>query len=220
MKILHVKQSDIVYRDAPADGHSYTVKMDKYYDKAARLYNGFMTVFPLWKRWISSVHPYIKGEKILEVSFGPGYLLERIAAEYECYGIDFNQSMVELARNRLEKKKLNAFLVKGNVESLPYDNDMFDCLVNTMAFTGYPDGLKAMGEMIRVLKPGGRLLLVDFDYPENRNFGGFVIAKIIDGSGDILKNIKLMAESSNAECQRIPVGAFGSVSLFIITKKE
>lgn len=220
MSLFQVKPSDIIYREEPTDGQSYTLEMDKYYDRAAKLYNAFLTLFPLWKKWISSVMPHIRGDKILEVSFGPGYLLEKCASLYECHGIDFNQAMVELAGKRLERRNLRVRLVQGNVESLPYDNNSFDCLINTMAFTGYPDGRKAMGEMIRVLKPGGRLLLVDFDYPENRNRAGYYIAKFIDRSGDILKDIVSIIEDEKLIYERISIGAFGSVSLFIIENKR
>jgi ubiquinone/menaquinone biosynthesis C-methylase UbiE len=219
MSLFQVKQTKIIYRGTPSDGLSYTMKMDKSYDLMAKFYNGFMMLFPLWKKWISAVLPLLWGHKILEVSFGPGYLLEKCAAPYECHGIDFNQTMVEMAGRRLARKKLSASLIRGNVEALPYESDSFDSVINTMAFTGYPDGDKALEEMIRVVKPEGRLLIVDFDYPENRNFLGYAIAKFIDCSGDILKDIETQLGAQKVDFLRQSIGAFGSVNLYIVTKK-
>lgn len=218
MSLIKVSPQRLRYRDLKGSGEAYTLKMDKSYDQMAKFYNAFMAVFPLWKKWISSVMPHISGQKILEVSFGPGYLLEKCAVLYECYGLDFNETMVNLAKERLASKNLSASLIQGNVESMPYEDSSFDTVINTMAFTGYPHGGKAMDELFRVLKPGGSLLIVDFDYPEDRNLWGYGVARFIDKSGDILKDISGLLKSRNVDFERCSIGAFGSVQLYIITK--
>ena len=62
----------------------------------------------------------------------------------------------------MSSKNIDTKLSIANVEKLPFQDKTFDTVINTMAFTGYPNGDKAMAELKRVLKKGGKLLLVDF----------------------------------------------------------
>ena len=179
-----------------------------------------MIVFPLWKKWIKRIIPHIKGDKILEVSFGSGYLMTQyVSNKYEIYGIDYNEKMLEITTNKMNKINIKAHLSQGNVEKLPFPDNTFDTVINTMAITGYPDGEKAMSELKRVLKPKGRLLLVDFDYPKNRNMVGYLIVRLWEKFGDIIKDISLLLSKHGLDFENIPVGGFGSVHLFIAQKK-
>ena len=66
------------------------------------------------------------------------------ASNYETYGIDFNKNMIETAKRNLSRKGIKAKLEWANVEKLPYSDNYFDTIVNTMAFSGYPNGKRAM----------------------------------------------------------------------------
>ncbi len=218
MGLFHVKESRIVYSDQPADSRSYTNRMDKSYDLWAKFYDLFMFLFPLWKKWITSVLPFIEGDKILEVSFGPGFILKKCAGKYDCYGIDYNKTMVELVKRKLARRNLPATVLEANVEELPFEDSTFDSVINTMAFTGYPDGRKAIQEMIRVLKKNGKLLLVDFDYPENRNYWGFKMVQIMERGGDLIKNIDKILQDEKLVFRKKAIGGFGSAYLYVITR--
>lgn len=218
-EIFRVKSDKIKYTDLSSIHPDYTDKMNKQYNWMAKGYSAFMFVFPVWKKWIKNVIPYIKGDIVLEISFGNGYLMSQYASnKLEIYGVDYNMKMVETARNRLEKKGLDIHLIKGNVENLPFPDNSFDTIINTMAFTGYPDGKKALSEIKRVLKPGGRLLLVDFDYPKNRNVFGYSIVKLWEKFGDIIKDIETLLSEQNFEFEHITVGGFRSVHLYTAVK--
>ena len=218
--MLKVKPEKIKYTDISIIQSNYTDKMNKEYNWMAKGYDAFMTIFPLWKKWIKKVIPHIKGMKILEVSFSSGYLMTQYASNnYEIYGIDYNNKMLEITENKIKKLNITAKLSQGNVEKLPFPDDAFDTVINTMAFTGYPNGEKAMIELKRVLKRGGKLLLVDFDYPKNRNRFGYMIVKLWEKFGDIIKDINLLLTKYDFEYEDISVGGFGSVHLFIATKK-
>ncbi len=220
MTILKVKQEKIKYTDLSKISFDYTDKMNKEYNWMAKGYDAFMTIFPLWKKWIKKVIPHIKGDKILEVSFGSGYLMAQYASnKHEIYGIDYNEKMLELAIKKMKKMNIKAQLFQGNVEKLPFPENTFDTVINTMAFTGYPNGEKAMSELKRVLKRGGKLLLVDFDYPKNRNRFGYMIVKLWEKFGDVIKDINLLLTKYDFEYEDISVGGFSSVHLFIATKK-
>ena len=126
--------------------------------------------------------------------------------------------MVNKTRKRLKGMVSPDKIIQGYVERLPYTDEYFDTVINTMAFTAYPDGEKALHEMLRVLKPGGPLLVVDVDYPKDRNMFGYFLVKIGEWSGDIIKNIEQMLQQQELQYSCKTVGGFGSVRLYVITK--
>lgn len=221
MRILKVKTGRIKYTDTSKIDSGYTKKMNREYNWMARGYDAFMIIFPLWKKWIKKIIPYIEGTKILEVSFGSGYLLTQYARDdFDIYGIDYNEKMLDITTKKILSKEINAKLSMANVEKLPFPDNTFDTVINTMAFTGYPNGDKAMSELKRVLKKGGKLLLVDFDYPKERNLLGYLIVRLWEKLGDIIKDINSLLIKYDFDYKDLSVGGFGSVHLFIATKKE
>ncbi len=221
IKMFKVKPEKINYTDLSKVPSNYTDKMNKEYNWMAKVYDSFMTIFPFWKKWIKTVIPHIQGSKILEVSFGSGFLMKQYASDkYEIYGIDYNERMLEITQKKMNKIEINAYLSKGNVENLPYRDRTFDIIINTMAFTGYPDGDKAMSELKRVLKSNGKLLLVDFVYPKNRNIFGYWIVRLWEKFGDIIKDIDSLLVKYGFDYESTTVGGFGSVRLFIANKKD
>lgn len=219
MSIFKMKAEKMKYTDLSKIDAGYTEKMDKEYNWMAKGYDIFMTVFPLWKKWIKKVIPHIQGKKILEVSFGTGYLMSQYAnKEMDLYGIDYNEKMLELTSKKMAAKGIDANLSQGNVEQLPYPDNTFDTIINTMAFTGYPDGDKAMSEFKRVLKKGGKLLMVDFDFPKNRSRIGYMLVKLWEKMGDLIKDINAGLQKHDFHYEDIPIGCFGGVHLFIAEK--
>ena len=219
MGIFKIKPEKTKYADTSKIDSSYTEKMNRQYNWMAKGYDAFMIVFPLWKKWIKKTIPYIEGKKILEVSFGSGYLMTQYAKDdLDIHGIDYNEKMLEIASKKILSKKINAKLSKANVEELPFPDNTFDTVINTMAFTGYPNGEKAMSELKRVLKKDGTLLLVDFDYPKDRNLMGYLIVRLWEKLGDIIKDINSLLIKYGFDYKDLPVGGFGSVHLFIAKK--
>lgn len=218
--MLKVSGEKIRYREKPDDDLAYTKKMDKIYSRFAGAYDGFMVVFPLWKKWLRSVLPYLKGERLLEVSFGPAYLLGQYPKSFRLDGLDFNRTMVERAKEKMGRKNRAVRLIEANVEAMPYEDESFDTIVNTMAFSGYPNGQKALSEMLRVLKKDGVLLILDYDYPLDRNIFGVGLVRFIEACGDIIKDICGLLQSNNCSFVRKTISGFGSIQLFIISKNE
>jgi len=221
MEIFNIKPGEIKYTDTSKIDSGYTEKMNREYNWMARGYDAFMIIFPLWKKWIKKVIPYIDGNKILEVSFGSGYLMTQYAKDdFDVYGIDYNEKMLEITSKKILSKKIDAKLSIANVEKLPFPDNTFYTVISTMAFTGYPNGDKAMSELKRVSKKGGKLLLVDFDYPKERSFIGYFIVRSWEKFGDIIKNINSLLIKYDFDYKDLTVGGFGSVHFFIVEKKE
>jgi ubiquinone/menaquinone biosynthesis C-methylase UbiE len=213
-----VKADKIRYSKEPEDSAQFKKKLNRFYSVMASLYDVFMWLFPPWKTWLASVLPAIRGPRVLEVSFGPGYLMRQYAPHYDVWGIDYNQRMVQKTRKRLKGIVSADRLIQGDVEHLPYPDATFDTVINTFAFTAYPDGEKALAEMLRVLQPGGSLVLLDVDYPADRNIIGYGLVKIGEWGGDIIKDIERLVQHQGVQYHSQTIGGSGSVKLYVMTK--
>lgn len=206
------------YVPEPEDKTQFTEQFDRFYTSFSQVYDLAVKIMPFWKRWIKSTLPHIQGPRVLEVSFGTGYLLMQFVDQYETYGIDYNQRFVDMLQERLAERGKSADIRQGNVETLPYEDDYFDSIVNTMAFTAYPDGQKALGELHRVLKPGGKLVMVDVNFPLDGNRLGTLLTKGWIAGGDIVRDMGPLFDQFGFEYSDQEVGGFGSVHLYIAVK--
>ena len=202
----------------PEAKKQFTEKYDCFYTTFARFYDGVLKLFPFWKRWLKTTLPHIQGPRVLEVSFGTGYLMMQYAARFETFGIDYNERLVTMVRGKLAQEGLSADIRQGNVEALPYEDSYFDSIVNTMAFTAYPDGEKAMSEMHRVLRKGGKIVMVDVNYPSDLNRMGVFITKAWIAGGDIVRDMEPLFRQFDFEYTDEEIGGFGSVHLYVAKK--
>ncbi len=109
------------------------------------------------------------GEHVLDVGVGPGLLAAEMAAEVgaggRVCGIDVSDSMLALAASRAPDPDAAPLeLARGGAEEIPYDDGSFDVVVTTQVLEYVPDVPRALAEIHRVLKPGGRVLILDTDW--------------------------------------------------------
>lgn len=107
------------------------------------------------------------GERVLDIGCGTGTLAIAAAqAHPECdvTGVDPAAAMIERARKKTRAAGVKARFEVGVVEKIDAENDSFDVVLCTLVLHHLPEGMQAsaLGEIRRVLKPGGRLVLVDF----------------------------------------------------------
>jgi ubiquinone/menaquinone biosynthesis C-methylase UbiE len=202
----------------PENAEQFTREWDRAYTAFARPYDLAVRLLPIWKTWLRCVLPHIVGPRVLEVSVGTGYLISQYAGTFETHGIDYNRKMVTIARENLSRAGRQAELVQGNVEALPYPDASFNSLVNTMAFSGYPNGMQALVEMKRVLRQDGRLILIDVTYPPDQNWLGSRLAMLWERSGDILRDMETLFRDCEFDYTDESIGAWGSVRLYVATK--
>jgi ubiquinone/menaquinone biosynthesis C-methylase UbiE len=113
------------------------------------------------------------GDRVLDVGCGPGSLT-LTAQSYagpsgKVYGIDASPEMIEAARKKAARAGLAVTFEVGLIEELAFPEASFDVVISRLAIHHLPDDLKHRGfsEFLRVLKPGGHLLIADFKPPDN-----------------------------------------------------
>ncbi len=107
--------------------------------------------------------------RLLDVGCGTGQFMERVRARFpkaEVCGVDLSGPMVRQGAVRWGRQFAHTLPVQGDSERLPFADDCFDAITCAHSFHHYPHQERAVVEMHRVLRPGGRLLLID----GNRDF--------------------------------------------------
>jgi ubiquinone/menaquinone biosynthesis C-methylase UbiE len=101
--------------------------------------------------------------RVLEVAPGPGYFAIELAklGPYQVTGLDISRTFVEMARRIAFEAGVKADFRQGDAASMPFQDESFDFLLCRAAFKNFTQPLRALNEMHRVLKPGGRALIID-----------------------------------------------------------
>lgn len=104
-----------------------------------------------------------KGSSVLEVAPGPGYFSIELAklCGYRVTGLDISKAFVEIATRNAKEAGVAVDFRQGNASSMPFESDSFNYILCRAAFKNFADPLGALQEMYRVLKPGGRGLIID-----------------------------------------------------------
>jgi ubiquinone/menaquinone biosynthesis C-methylase UbiE len=134
----------------------------RYWDKASASYDKQMQFFermlaPDSRTWVCG---QAVGD-ILEVAIGTGLNLPHYAADVRLTGVDLSPAMLDLARGRARQLGRRVDLREADASALPFAAACFDTVVCTFGLCAIPDDSRAVGEMSRVLRPGGLLLLAD-----------------------------------------------------------
>lgn len=147
----------------------------------------------------SALHEYgaFAGRRVLDVGCGNGYVLSKYAREgAEVYGVDLTRTAVELSARRFELLGLRGRFSVGNAEGLPFPERTFDCVCAMGVLHHTPSPAKAVDEIFRVLKAGGRLIMMMYHrnsalyrltFPFLRLVTGKSIAQLVnevDGTGN------------------------------------
>jgi ubiquinone/menaquinone biosynthesis C-methylase UbiE len=103
------------------------------------------------------------GANVLEVAPGPGYFCIELAklGDFQITGLDISRTFVEIAKAGAADAGVKAEFRQGNASSMPFADSTFDFLLCRAAFKNFGQPVRALMEMCRVLKPGGRGLILD-----------------------------------------------------------
>lgn len=142
------------------------------FNRTARYYDIMERMIKTEKR--KEILSHAKG-KVLEVGVGTGKNLEYYSSDCEVIGIDLSPGMLEKARVKAQRLRLDLSLQEMDAQELQFPDHYFDTVVATCVFCSIPDPIKGLKEIKRVCKPGGKVLLLEHVRSENP-----VIGKIMD----------------------------------------
>jgi ubiquinone/menaquinone biosynthesis C-methylase UbiE len=134
-------------------------RLRRYWDRKSRDYDKEMAYWD--RRFFGDSREWACGQatgETLEVAVGTGLNLPLYPDGVTLTGIDLSDRMLDLARARANPA---VTLTQADAHDLPFDEGSFDTVVCTFGLCAIPDHDRAVGEMVRVLRPGGRLILVD-----------------------------------------------------------
>ncbi|HXG28739.1 MAG TPA: bifunctional demethylmenaquinone methyltransferase/2-methoxy-6-polyprenyl-1,4-benzoquinol methylase UbiE [Nevskiales bacterium] len=125
----------------------------------------------LWKKFTVELAAVRAGERVLDLAGGTGDLSAALAARVGAGGrvvcSDINAAMLGVGRQRLTDRGVvgNVDYVQANAEKLPFADHSFDCVTIGFGLRNVTDKAAALASMYRVLRPGGRLLVLEFSKP-------------------------------------------------------
>ena len=125
----------------------------------------------LWKRFTIETSGVRPGQRVLDLAGGTGDLAARFSRRVGRGGqvvlCDINASMLDVGRGRLLDAGItgNVCYVQANAEALPFADSSFDCVSMAFGLRNVTDKQAALGSIFRVLRPGGRALILEFSEP-------------------------------------------------------
>lgn len=133
-------------------------------DRSRKYYDTFSSIYERdrhrgYHRWLDTrstalVAPWAEGGRVLEVGCGTGLILREVEPiAREAIGLDLSRGMLEASRDR------GLRVVEASATEIPFSRDSFDLVYSFKVLAHVPDLAKAVREMVRVTKPGGRLVL-------------------------------------------------------------
>jgi len=166
--------TDFGYQKVPTE--QKTEKVAEVFHSVAKQYdimNDLMSlgIHRLWKRFTISIAKPHQGDKILDLAGGTGDLTKQFAKRIGEKGriilSDINNSMLSVGRDRLIDQGIchNINYVQANAESLPFANNDFNIITIGFGLRNVTHKEKALAEMYRCLKPGGKAIVLEFSKP-------------------------------------------------------
>jgi demethylmenaquinone methyltransferase/2-methoxy-6-polyprenyl-1,4-benzoquinol methylase len=163
------KEVDFGFRKVPEEAKATHVA--EVFDRVAPRYdlmNDLMSfgLHRYWKAFAIAIARPRRGERVLDVASGSGdlaaALARRVGPEGEVWATDVNRRMLEQGRDRLLDAGALTPAVQCDAERLPFPAATFDCVTVGFGLRNMTHKDRALGEMARVLKPGGRLVVLEF----------------------------------------------------------
>ncbi|KTS75781.1 ubiquinone biosynthesis methyltransferase UbiE [Pseudomonas oryzihabitans] len=169
-------QTHFGYQSVPESQKAYKVA-EVFHSVAAKydVMNDLMSagIHRLWKRFTIELSGVRRGNRVLDIAGGTGDLTKQFARLVGPTGevvlADINDSMLKVGRDRLldEGVASNVRFVQADAEKLPFPDNHFDCITIAFGLRNVTHKDQALASMLRVLKPGGRLLVLEFSKPTN-----------------------------------------------------
>ena len=152
-----------------------------------------------WRKIAVNQFGNIGNKTFLDVATGTADIALEIANRrpkaLQIIGMDFSQSMLKLGNNKIRKKQFNKKipLIPASAENMPLKDQIFDGAITAFGVRNFSDAKKGLLEMYRVLKPNGKIVVLEFSYPRYRLLQGLYrlyFEKILPLTGRIISGHK------------------------------
>lgn len=147
----------------------------KRYNRIAFCYNLMDAPLELMRfaSWRPMIRDRIKGCKALEVGVGTGKNIDYYPDGIEITAVDLSPRMLKRAQKRAGLLGLNVRMLEMDAQCLAFPDNCFDTVFATFVFCSAPDPVQGLRELLRVCKPGGRLVVLEHVRPANKLLGIF-----------------------------------------------
>ena len=131
-----------------------------------------LNIDKLWRKKAVTLCNIKENDKVLDLCCGTGKMIEleckAVGKNTAVIGLDFNREMLNVGHKKLNKLLANYKynLIQGDVMELPFEDNSFNCISIAFGLRNVPNKIKAISEMYRVLKPGGKVVCLELSKPE------------------------------------------------------
>ena len=154
-------------------------KIEGMFDNIAKDYDSLnhimsLSIDKIWRRKaIKKIKDAGEAPRVLDVACGTGdfsIAIAKTVRKGEVIGVDISKEMLEVMRQKVLKNKLESIISQevGDGEALRFPEGSFDRLVNAFGIRNFENREKGLQEALRVLKPGGRLVILELSRPQNK----------------------------------------------------
>lgn len=154
-----------------------SIEVQNIFSSIARKYDKLNSVLTfnidkIWRKKAIQVCDLKSNDKVLDLCCGTGqminYACRKVGKNTEVIGLDFNQEMLNVGYKRLNEsiKEYKFKLLKGDILELPFKDNSFHCVTIAFGLRNIKDKSRALSEIYRVLKPGGKLVCLELSNPE------------------------------------------------------
>lgn len=197
---------------------SKKLQVQSMFDRIAPRYDMLNQILSLGidKIWRKNVVKLLKGMQaplILDVATGTGDLAIEICKidPVEVYGVDISREMLNIADKKVRRKQLQLTvqLRQGDSEDLPFEDNFFDAVTVAFGVRNFENLQNGLSEMKRVLRPGGRLIVLEFSKPQKfpfKHLYNSYFKRILPWWGGLLSNDKEAYSYLPASVSRFPEG--------------
>ncbi len=167
----------------------------------------------IWRRNVVKLLKGLQAPMILDVATGTGDLAVEICKinPVAVYGVDLSPLMLAVAQKKIQKKKLHMTipLKEGDSETLPFEDDFFDAVTVAFGVRNFENLDKGLAEMQRVLRSGGKLIVLEFSKPSGfpfKQFYHFYFTRILPWWGGLISRDKDAYKYLPASVLQFPEG--------------
>lgn len=149
-------------------------QVEQMFDNISDNYDGLNRVISLgsdvkWRKKVVALVAETNPDRVLDIATGTGDLAIQMTGTgaSRIVGLDLSEGMLKVGRKKIAKRKLDSKIemIQGDSENLPFEDDTFDAITVAFGVRNFENLEKGLAEILRVLRPGGRFVVLETSVP-------------------------------------------------------